>query len=612
MEPLTLAILAAVLAVVAVIFLLLGRRMAGADAVTVTTLRTQKTDLEQRLAVAANNAARLPTIEAELRQATAAREEAREALARVQTDLSGRIEVLAYRDAIIAETKGVEAELRRRIDELTGQTAELGRMRGQDAAQLAALAGERDSLKAELARQRHDAEAQVAEAKALAAELRRRIDELTAQSAEQGRKHGEEAALVAALTRERDSLKGELTEARREADEQRALVSRRDASLAQVEEKLVNTRRDADEKLKLLQEARDAMTRDFKLLSDEILARHGAALVKQTDEHLNQALNPLRQKLLEFQQSLQTAHTDSEKERARLGEQIRALTDTSARMSRETQDLTQALRGKSQTQGAWGEMVLETILAKSGLRDGEEYVAQGSQTTEDGDRLRPDVIVRLPGQQSIVIDAKVSLTAYMAATAADNDVERGSYLKSHVQSVRQHIRELASKDYQKHAAGALDYVVMFVPIEGALAAALTEAPDLTAYAVENSVYIATPTTLMIALRTAANVWHVEKRNRNADEISRLAGSVYDKVIGFLGNMDQLDRSIENARTAFNRARGQLATGKGNVLVQLERLKEKGARTSKALPSAWVEGTADDAPDEAALAQESLPGLVAEG
>jgi DNA recombination protein RmuC len=415
------------------------------------------------------------------------------------------------------------------------------------------------------------------------------------------RRLAEEATLVAERTRALEAASEALRLSRAEADAQRS-------ELATLTEKLAREREHAEERIRLLQDARDAMTRDFKLLAEEIFQRHGETFARKSDEQLGLALNPLRQRILEFQQSLQTAHTESEKERARLAEQIKTLNDTSARMSRETHDLAQALRGKSQTQGAWGEMILRTILEKSGLREGEEYVTQQSHTTEDGERLRPDVIVRLPNKQSIVIDAKVSLTAYAAAIAAETEEERALHLKNHVISMRQHVRVLASKEYQKHAAGALDYVVMFVPIEGALAAALSEAPELTEIAVESSVYIATPTTLMIALRTAANVWHVERRNRNAEEISRRAGAIYDKVVGFLDSMDGLGKALGTAQRQYDKATGQLSRGPGNVLRQLEQLKALGAKTGKSLPPGLLDD--GDAEDAFAADQASLPGLAA--
>ena len=411
------------------------------------------------------------------------------------------------------------------------------------------------------------------------------------------RQHAEEATLVVERTRQRDETAEALRLVRAEAEACRMEV----ATLA---EKLAQERQQAAKDLALLHETREAMTQQFKSIGDEIMQRHGEDFARKNIEQLDGTLLPLRQKILEFQQSLQAAHTESEKERARLAEQIRSLSETSSRMSRETQDLTQALKGKSQTQGAWGEMILQTILKKSGLREGEEYVVQPGHVTDEGERQRPDVIVHLPNEQRIVIDAKVSLTAYAASVSADTEEERAAQLRAHAASVRQHVKSLAGKEYHKHAAGALDYVVMFVPIEGALAAALTEAPELTEYAVEHSVYIATPTTLMIALRTAANVWHVERRNRNADEIASRAGRVYDKVFLFIASMDRLGRAIGTAHEHYDRAMGQLARGNGNVLWQLEQLKALGAKTNRSLPANLLDGDAaapellDDQVDEA--------------
>ena len=387
----------------------------------------------------------------------------------------------------------------------------------------------------------------------------------------------EEATLAAERTRERDQAQAALRELRAEADAHRA-------ELATLRETLAQERRRAAEQLAQAQQTREAMTREFRLLSDEMLLRHGTNFARANIEQIDLTLKPLREKLTEFQQSLQTAHKDSGIERAVLAEQIRHLSDTSAKMSLETQSLTQALKGRSQTQGAWGEMILATILEKSGLREGEEYRTQVSHTNDEGERLRPDVIVFLPHEQSIVIDAKVSLTAYAAAVAAETEAERAAHRRAHVQSLRQHVRTLAGKEYHKHAAGTLDYVVMFVPIEGALALALTEAPDLTGFAVENDVYLATPTTLMIALRTAANVWQVERRNRNAEQIADRAGRIYDKVLQFVGSMDRLGRALGGAQEQYDRAMGQLSRGGGNVLRQVETLKQLGARTTKSLPA----------------------------
>jgi DNA recombination protein RmuC len=419
-----------------------------------------------------------------------------------------------------------------------------------------------------------------------------RIETLAADKSERERLHAHEAALVVERTQARDQAVAALQLARQEADELRTKLAT-----------LVETQKQSDEKLKLLQDARDAMAQQFKLLAAEVMKEHGETYAKKNIEQLDGTLNPLRQKILEFQQSLQTAHTQSEKERALLVDQIKRLSETSAAMSRETHDLTQALKGKSQTQGAWGEMILQSILEKSGLRDGEEYETQVSHTNDEGDRLRPDVIVRLPNQQSIVIDAKVSLTAFAASVAAETEEERAAYLKAHAASMRQHVRTLAGKEYHKHA-GALDYVVMFVPIEGALMAALGVDPDLTSFAVEASVYIATPTTLMIALRTAANVWHVERRNRNAEEIASRAGKIYDKVFGFVESMDGLGKALGTAHRHYDKAMNQLSRGNGNVLRQVEQLKALGAKSGKSLPGHLLDDGEDPAIADETAAEET--------
>ena len=250
-------------------------------------------------------------------------------------------------------------------------------------------------------------------------------------------------------------------------------------------------------------------------------------------------------------------------------------------MSRETHDLTQALKGKSQTQGAWGEMILSTILQRSGLREGEEYVTQESHSTDEGARLRPDVIVKLPDDKRIVIDSKVSLSAFTDYVNEGDPVAKAEHLTRHVVSMRGHIKGLSRKEY--HQVTGLDFVIMFVPIEGALAAALQDDPALTGFAAEHNVAIGTPTTLMLALRTVANVWHVERRNKNAEEIAERAGKLYDKFVGFIVDMRALGGQLEKARRTYDDALGKLSTGSGNLVRQTEMLKELGAKTSKALP-----------------------------
>ncbi len=337
----------------------------------------------------------------------------------------------------------------------------------------------------------------------------------------------------------------------------------------------------ADEKIKLLQEARETLTQQFQVLANDVLQQHGSTFAAQNKQQIDLVLQPLRDQVKDFQQGLQRAHEDLLTERAVLRHQITTMTA-------ETTTLAQALRGNSQTQGVWGEMILSSILERSGLRENEEYVRQDSHTTEDGARLRPDVTIILPGGQRIIIDSKVSLTAFEACIAASTEDERQLHLKRHVQSLHAHIKSLSKKEYHTAAGSALDYVLMFVPIEGALAAALQCDPDITNFAVQNNVAIATPTTLMIALRTVESIWKIERRNRNADEIAERAGKMYDKFVKFLDDLTELGKRLDQAQTSYRGALGKLRDGSGNLVGQFEKIKELGARTNKALPTALLD------------------------
>jgi DNA recombination protein RmuC len=357
-----------------------------------------------------------------------------------------------------------------------------------------------------------------------------------------------------------------------------------------------------------LLEAKEQMTQQFKVLAEDVMRLHGESFSKQNKEQIETVLLPLREKIGEFQQGIQTAQTESTKERATLAEQIRQLTESSARMTTETSSLTRALRGEAQTQGAWGEMILSSILERSGLRAGEEYDAQQSHANDDGQKIRPDVIVKLPGGQRIVIDSKLSLAAFDAHVNAETDIDRANAMTRHLTSMRMHIKTLSSKEYHEAVGSQIDYVIMFVPIEGALAVALQGDSNLTAFAVENSVAIATPTTLMIALRTVANVWQVERRNLNAEAIAVRAGRLYDKVVGFIEYMAVIGTRLNQARSSYDEAMGKLSSGSGNLLRQVEQLKILGAKTTKALPASLL-GDGEQEPLQAL--ESELPGSLSE-
>lgn len=335
-------------------------------------------------------------------------------------------------------------------------------------------------------------------------------------------------------------------------------------------------------------EARNQLTQQFKLLGDEIMKQHGESFAKQNKEQIDGILMPLRDRLVEFQDRIGQVQVETVAARESLKEQIRGLSEESAQVRNEAHNLTQALKGKAPTQGAWGEMVLETVLNHSGLRNGEEYTVQETYWNEHGSRLRPDVVVKLPGGRRVVIDAKVSLTAYEAYVTAEHETDRSSHLSHHADSVRSHIKTLSEREYAQVASSGLDFVIMFVPIEGALAAALQEDPELIVLAAKRNVAIATPTTLTIALKTVANVWQVEHRNTNAKAIAEQAGKIYDKFVGFIGDMRDMGSRLNNAQESYRGAMAKLSDGKGNLVRRLEQLKEMGATTGKSLPEDMLE------------------------
>ncbi len=354
------------------------------------------------------------------------------------------------------------------------------------------------------------------------------------------------------------------------------------ADKARLDAELAAEKQGAAQNAKTLQDMRDELLRDFKDLSAQGLKAQSEEMARRNKDTLESTLKPLKEHVGLFQTDLKRMFDDGQKDRAALRAELKHLTEQSKKISDDALALTRALKSDQQKQGAWGEMVLETILEKSGLRKGEEYETQLSQKGEDGTRYRPDVVVRLPNDRSMVIDSKVSLTAYVDVVNAGDADQETEARKRHLASLRNHIKGLSSKNYHMLDATSGDYVIMFIPIEGALSEALRDDGALTEYAIDHNITIATPTTLMMALKTVNNVWAVERRNRNAEDIAKRAGLLYDKVSGFVENMKDVGAHLDKSKTAHDKAMGQLATGRGNVLSQVETLKDLGARASKSI------------------------------
>ncbi len=384
-----------------------------------------------------------------------------------------------------------------------------------------------------------------------------------------------QGARVAELSEERDNLADVLHQAR-----QSVAALERDISTLKL-----NARRDAEassREIELLREMREEMTAQFRLLADDSLRRQGADLEKTHGERLAALLSPFREQVQHFQKELADRNRAAADERAALREQIEGLHRRSEEIGRDAVALARALRGDKQRQGAWGEMVLDTILEQSGLQDGVHYLAQASHVDEQGKRWRPDVIVRMPRDRVLVVDSKVSLVDYAEASACDDPAQRELLLRRHAASMRRHVTELASRGYQAIDEGSVDYVLMFVPIEGALSDAMRADPDLATFALDRRVGLATPTTLMLTLRTVEHVWTVERRETNAAEIASRAGALYDKLAGFVDAVEDVGRALDTASRAHETAMARLTRGPGNVIRQVELLRELGARTQKKL------------------------------
>ena len=394
----------------------------------------------------------------------------------------------------------------------------------------------------------------------------------------------EEAAKFTALAEERKleivRLKGELSDLREKIDEQNTQLREHSNTITKIHAKSEAEHRAANEKIEMLTKVRREMEIQFKELAENALKAQGESFSKANIEKLEATLTPLKEHVGHFEKELRQVHEETVKDRERLKTEILQLSRRSEAISQEAISLTKALKGDTQIQGAWGEMVLENILERSGLRNGEEYETQAHRIGVNGERLRPDVVVRIPGGKSLVIDSKVSLLAYNEAVNAATDVDALASRKRHLTSIKNHINSLSAKGYQTAENSTVDYVILFVPIEGALSEALREDPALTEHALERNITIATPTTLMMALKTIANVWAVDRRNQNAELIANRAGKLYDKVYGFVQNMERVGERLEQAQDSYTQAFSQLSKGKGNVISQVESLKNLGAKTSK--------------------------------
>lgn len=351
--------------------------------------------------------------------------------------------------------------------------------------------------------------------------------------------------------------------------------------IAQLKTQLEQQQKQNQEKLQLLNDSREQMTLQFKSIASEILEDKSKRFTASNKESIAEILKPLNEKIHLFEKKVEETYDRESKERFSLAREIRSLQELNVRISEDAVNLTNALKGESKTQGTWGEVILETILEKSGLVKGREYHTQVSLKAEDGSRSQPDVIVHMPENKQIIIDAKVSLKAYEAFCSEDDAKRRAEFLKQHVVSVRTHIKTLSSKDYQNlMSVNSLDFVLLFMPIEAAFSVAIQEDGEMFTDAFEKNIILVGPSTLLATLRTIQNIWRYEQQNQNALEIANSAGLLYDKFVAFVGDLDEIGTRIEATRKSYDKAHNKLVSGRGNLIGKVEKLKTLGARTSK--------------------------------
>lgn len=371
------------------------------------------------------------------------------------------------------------------------------------------------------------------------------------------------------------------------------LVNER-AKVIELNASLSSLRAEYNNKKEEIEQLQKRFTTEFENLANKIFEEKTTKFSEQSKTNLTEILNPLREKISEFEKKVEETSKESIKGNASLHEQLRSLKEMNLQITQEAKNLTQALKGGTKTQGSWGEFLLESILEKSGLVKGREYRKQDVIYSEEGKRFQPDIIVNLPENKSIVIDSKVSLVAYEKYVSGEDDLQRQLSLKEHITSIKNHIRNLSSKNYQAlYQLESLDFVLMFMPVEPAFALAVQNEVNLFNDAFDKNIVIVSPSTLLATLRTVASIWRQENQNRNALEIARQSGALYDKFQGLITDLIDLGKKMDTMKDRYGDLMRKLHLGKGNLVSSVERIKKLGANTTKSLPPQLLDRADDD-------------------
>lgn len=406
-----------------------------------------------------------------------------------------------------------------------------------------------------------------------------------------GEKEGLDARARLAAEQERAKvLQQSVLEQKKELDAERLKILDLTNSLAATEANYHNLEEKLDEKA----EMQSQFTAQFRNLANEIFEEKTKRFTEQNKTNLFDLLKPLGDKIAEFEKRVDDTHKDTVARNSALREQLENLQRVNMHMTREAENLTRALKGDSQAQGAWGEFILESILEKSGLERDREYTVQETFSTDEGKR-RPDVIIRLPDSRHVVIDSKVSLNAYNNFVNAATDEDKALALKAHLFSIRQHMKSLGEKKYQNIADNGLDFIIMFIPIEPAYILAIQSEKSLYDEALERRIVFVSPTLLIPSLQLIKNVWKQEYQNRHVLDIANRAGDLYDKFVGFSDELLRVGHLMNNSKKAYDEAMRKLSTGNGNIVQRIEELKKLGARASKSIDAKLL-GKSEDQGD----------------
>ena len=467
---------------------------------------------------------------------------------------------------------------------LRGRAAEAYR-RGQleQAPELERLRARIESLDSDLGRERGHLE----RAEVRLAELHAQLDRLS-----------DEHAADRARLEQLPVLQSQLREAQQALQTSHSRLSEQQSRQAESEARAAALKQASEEKLALLAATEQRLRDSFQTLAQQLLDERAKRFGEQSQKEIGGIVEPLREQLKQFREALAATHAAEARERGALSQEIQSLKQLNQRISEDAINLTRALRGDSQAQGAWGELVLERILQASGLRAGSEYLVQTSFSDADGGRSRPDVIVRLPEERDLVIDAKVSLVAYERHVAAEDEALREQALREHIASIKRHVDQLSGRDYAGiDELRTLDFVLMFVPVEAAFVEAIRRDEGIYLYALERNVALVSPSTLLATLRTVAHLWKIERRNVNAQEIAQRAGRLYDYFASLVSEIETIGQQLDKAQKAQAAALRRLTEGgKGSIVLQVQSLAELGAQARKRLPENLVQraGSEEDA------------------